>query len=162
MPAKCCSTAGPLERGYFRPEAVAQLLDEHHAAQFDHGYRLWGLLVFELWQRQWLDDRWHAALTASATARSSRRKGAADSSDAIEPSAMPFSRPCRVDKMHDRLAVNWMHSSTGAAGMNNVLAVVLAGGKGSRLEPLTRDRAKPAVPFGGAYRIIDFTLSNCS
>ena len=45
--------------------------------------------------------------------------------------------------------------------MNNVLAVVLAGGKGSRLEPLTRDRAKPAVPFGGAYRIIDFALSNC-
>jgi len=44
---------------------------------------------------------------------------------------------------------------------NNVLAVVLAGGKGSRLEPLTRDRAKPAVPFGGAYRIIDFALSNC-
>ena len=42
-----------------------------------------------------------------------------------------------------------------------VMAVVLAGGKGSRLEPLTRDRAKPAVPFGGAYRIIDFTLSNC-
>lgn len=45
--------------------------------------------------------------------------------------------------------------------MKNSLAVVLAGGKGSRLEPLTRDRAKPAVPFGGAYRIIDFALSNC-
>ena len=45
--------------------------------------------------------------------------------------------------------------------MDNVLAVVLAGGKGERLEPLTRDRAKPAVPFGGGYRIIDFTLSNC-
>lgn len=45
--------------------------------------------------------------------------------------------------------------------MENVLAVVLAGGKGSRLEPLTRDRAKPAVPFGGCYRIVDFTLSNC-
>lgn len=42
-----------------------------------------------------------------------------------------------------------------------VIAVILAGGKGSRLDPLTRDRAKPAVPFGGAYRIIDFTLSNC-
>ena len=39
--------------------------------------------------------------------------------------------------------------------------VILAGGKGQRLEPLTRDRAKPAVPFGGTYRIIDFTLSNC-
>ncbi|HBO45324.1 MAG TPA: glucose-1-phosphate adenylyltransferase [Planctomycetaceae bacterium] len=45
--------------------------------------------------------------------------------------------------------------------MKNTLAVILAGGKGSRLEPLTRDRAKPAVPFGGAYRIVDFTLSNC-
>jgi glucose-1-phosphate adenylyltransferase len=43
----------------------------------------------------------------------------------------------------------------------DVLAIVLAGGKGTRLDPLTRDRAKPAVPFGGAYRIIDFTLSNC-
>ncbi|MGE0757796.1 MAG: glucose-1-phosphate adenylyltransferase [Pirellulaceae bacterium] len=45
--------------------------------------------------------------------------------------------------------------------MSGVLTVVLAGGKGTRLEPLTRDRAKPAVPFGGAYRIIDFALSNC-
>ncbi len=45
--------------------------------------------------------------------------------------------------------------------MLDTLAVVLAGGKGSRLEPLTRDRAKPAVPFGGGYRIIDFALSNC-
>lgn len=41
------------------------------------------------------------------------------------------------------------------------LAVVLAGGRGSRLDPLTRDRAKPAVPFGGNYRIVDFALSNC-
>ncbi|MFM9068801.1 MAG: sugar phosphate nucleotidyltransferase, partial [Planctomycetota bacterium] len=45
--------------------------------------------------------------------------------------------------------------------MHEALAVILAGGKGSRLDPLTRDRAKPAVPFGGLYRIIDFTLSNC-
>ena len=45
--------------------------------------------------------------------------------------------------------------------MRGVLAIILAGGKGARLEPLTRDRAKPAVPFGGSYRIIDFSLSNC-
>ncbi|HBJ33694.1 MAG TPA: glucose-1-phosphate adenylyltransferase [Planctomycetaceae bacterium] len=45
--------------------------------------------------------------------------------------------------------------------MKDTLAVILAGGRGSRLEPLTRDRAKPAVPFGGLYRIIDFVLSNC-
>ena len=41
------------------------------------------------------------------------------------------------------------------------LVIVLGGGQGERLYPLTRDRAKPAVPFGGCYRIIDFTLSNC-
>lgn len=45
--------------------------------------------------------------------------------------------------------------------MKRVTALVMAGGKGERLYPLTRDRAKPAVPFGGIYRIIDFTLSNC-
>ena len=45
--------------------------------------------------------------------------------------------------------------------MRNVLAIVLAGGAGERLAPLTLNTAKPAVPFGGSYRIIDFTLSNC-
>ncbi|HZU28825.1 MAG TPA: glucose-1-phosphate adenylyltransferase [Bryobacteraceae bacterium] len=45
--------------------------------------------------------------------------------------------------------------------MQNVLAILLAGGAGERLSPLTLNTAKPAVPFGGAYRIIDFTLSNC-
>ncbi|MCF6157775.1 MAG: glucose-1-phosphate adenylyltransferase [wastewater metagenome] len=44
---------------------------------------------------------------------------------------------------------------------NKILVMVLAGGQGERLYPLTKDRAKPAVPFGGTYRIIDFTLSNC-
>ncbi len=45
--------------------------------------------------------------------------------------------------------------------MRNFLTMILAGGRGERLYPLTADRAKPAVPFGGKYRIIDFTLSNC-
>ena len=45
--------------------------------------------------------------------------------------------------------------------MRNTLAIIMAGGAGKRLYPLTRDRAKPAVPFGGIYRLIDFSLSNC-
>jgi len=45
--------------------------------------------------------------------------------------------------------------------IKKTLGLVLAGGVGSRLYPLTKDRAKPAVPFGGIYRLIDFTLSNC-
>ena len=44
---------------------------------------------------------------------------------------------------------------------DKILTIILAGGQGKRLYPLTKDRAKPAVPFGGIYRIIDFTLSNC-
>ena len=45
-------------------------------------------------------------------------------------------------------------------GGPKVLVIVLAGGEGKRLMPLTADRAKPAVPFGGIYRLIDFALSN--
>lgn len=45
--------------------------------------------------------------------------------------------------------------------MRNTLTFLLAGGRGERLDPLTRDRTKPAVPFGGIFRIVDFTLSNC-
>jgi len=45
--------------------------------------------------------------------------------------------------------------------LDKTIAIILAGGVGSRLHPLTTDRAKPAVPFGGKYRIIDFTLANC-
>lgn len=49
---------------------------------------------------------------------------------------------------------------TSSTGRKKVLAIVLAGGEGKRLMPLTADRAKPAVPFGGIYRLIDFALSN--
>jgi glucose-1-phosphate adenylyltransferase len=45
--------------------------------------------------------------------------------------------------------------------LDDILVILLAGGAGERLFPLTRDRAKPAVYFGGPYRIVDFTLSNC-
>jgi glucose-1-phosphate adenylyltransferase len=45
--------------------------------------------------------------------------------------------------------------------LDDILVILLAGGAGERLAPLTRERAKPAVYFGGPYRIIDFTLSNC-
>jgi len=45
--------------------------------------------------------------------------------------------------------------------LKDTITFILAGGAGSRLQPLTSDRAKPAVPFGGKYRIIDFTLANC-
>jgi glucose-1-phosphate adenylyltransferase len=51
-------------------------------------------------------------------------------------------------------------SSRSVAPTQRVLAIVLAGGKGERLHPLTHERAKPAVPFGGKYRIVDFVLSN--
>ncbi len=57
--------------------------------------------------------------------------------------------------MSDQQSVYTHHSSR-----VRVLGIILAGGKGTRLYPLTRERAKPAVPFGGKYRIIDFVLSN--
>ena len=59
------------------------------------------------------------------------------------------------------LLISYFSVCRGRNYMNRrVLAMVLAGGKGTRLYPLTRNRAKPAVPFGGKYRIVDFVLSN--
>ncbi len=65
---------------------------------------------------------------------------------------------------HEGSKAAWLSSSQPAQlsrELRRTVAMVLAGGQGERLYPLTRDRAKPAVPFGGIYRIIDFTLSNC-
>src|SRR5947209_15037957 len=45
--------------------------------------------------------------------------------------------------------------------MKNIVAVILGGGQGSRLFPLTKDRSKPAVPVAGKYRLIDIPISNC-
>jgi asparagine synthase (glutamine-hydrolysing) len=44
-----------IARGYFRPEAVEQLIVEHESRNYDHSHRLWALLVLELWLREWLD-----------------------------------------------------------------------------------------------------------
>ena len=54
-----------------------------------------------------------------------------------------------------------MHRRRAQDAVQDSIVMLLAGGQGERLYPLTRDRAKPAVPYGGPYRIIDFTLSNC-
>jgi glucose-1-phosphate adenylyltransferase len=60
------------------------------------------------------------------------------------------------------LADNFVYSYFPNVDMlEKTISIILAGGVGSRLHPLTAERAKPAVPFGGRYRIIDFTLSNC-
>ena len=45
--------------------------------------------------------------------------------------------------------------------MERILAVILGGGQGTRLYPLTKYRSKPAVPFGGKYRLVDIPMSNC-
>jgi asparagine synthase (glutamine-hydrolysing) len=61
--------ASALGRGYFRSEAVRRLLDEHRSGTFDHGYRLWGLVFFELWHREWIDNQpSRAAASTPATA----------------------------------------------------------------------------------------------
>src|SRR5262249_6373433 len=64
-------------------------------------------------------------------------------------------------KSTDSLSFYLLEFPATIPAMQNIFTMVLAGGRGERLHPLTEHRAKPAVPFGGKYRIIDFTLSNC-
>jgi asparagine synthase (glutamine-hydrolysing) len=56
-----------LARGYFQPEAVQRLLADHLAGRFDHGYRLWSLVILEMWQRQWLTPAPQPALAGEQT-----------------------------------------------------------------------------------------------
>ncbi len=65
-----------------------------------------------------------------------------------------------IESSGHRQSIRWVIVSTPEVGRKRVLSIVLAGGEGKRLMPLTADRAKPAVPFGGKYRLIDFALSN--
>ncbi len=68
--------------------------------------------------------------------------------------------PCHVSKICVYYIANVPTPATITPMQARVLAFVLAGGKGTRLSPLTKERAKPATPFGGRYRIVDFVLSN--
>jgi len=55
----------------------------------------------------------------------------------------------------------WISPASGAPRAQTVLGIILGGGAGSRLYPLTKKRAKPAVPLGANYRLIDIPVSNC-
>src|SRR3982751_1160656 len=61
----------------------------------------------------------------------------------------------------DHSAVNHPNASAIEEGMTDVLSLILGGGRGSRLYPLTKLRSKPAVPVAGKYRLIDIPISNC-
>ena len=72
---------------------------------------------------------------------------------------MPYSTPCPHQaycEMRDQTDMRFISHLT-----RNTFAIILAGGRGSRLKQLTDFRSKPAVFFGGKFRILDFTLSNC-
>ena len=91
---------------------------------------------------------------------------ASEASPAINGSTQSESSPVDVYANPNRIHfAPTISRGVAARGQESVLqrtmVMLLAGGQGERLYPLTRDRAKPAVPFGGVYRIIDFALSNC-
>src|SRR3712207_3100583 len=69
-------------------------------------------------------------------------------------------RPARTECGADRVVAGAVTAGGVRVAEPRILGIVLAGGEGKRLAPLTDDRAKPAVPFGGLYRLIDFALSN--
>src|SRR5690606_6423597 len=75
------------------------------------------------------------------------------------PSLVPLTL-AHVTRFSYSLTVQKVEAMRSTAKDPNFLVIVLAGGEGNRLMPLTADRAKPAVPFGGIYRLIDFALSN--
>src|SRR6266481_4417229 len=70
----------------------------------------------------------------------------------------------RVQAQHDSVLRSSTEKTAGAlppGTLERTLAIIMGGGAGSRLFPLTKDRAKPAVPLGGKYRIVDISISNC-
>lgn len=66
-----------------------------------------------------------------------------------------------IEVNHHILHISWRGRVLSSASLSNTLVIILGGGKGSRLYPLTKDRCKPAVPLGGKYRLIDVPISNC-
>lgn len=81
------------------------------------------------------------------------------SAPAIESPVDSYARPQEVH--YAPTILSGVRARGQESPLQNTLVMLLAGGQGERLYPLTRDRAKPSVPFGGQYRIIDFALSNC-
>ena len=164
-PGTCCSTGGPSSAGYFRPEAVAQLLDEHQSGPVRPRLPAVGAAGAGAVAAAsgWTDGRASRTLTMRRVCAANRHSDAArcDSPPTVLSALSWTCRTGRMQSIASTAAGTVVSRAIREQQMKDVLAVILAGGKGSRLEPLTRDRAKPAVPFGGAYRIIDFTLSNC-
>lgn len=77
------------------------------------------------------------------------------------PVRTPSSPTCQAAPSATAAAPSTSAGTSGRSSSDTVLAVILGGGAGSRLYPLTKSRAKPAVPIGGAYRLIDVPMSNC-